>query len=423
MGIIFVVEINFIMRTFLALFVVTEALPTKSLPEEVFQWGEQYRKVTLDGPSLEDLTAIGDSVCREFYASREVDSSDVNNDYVANGGQGIVFRCWTTRTDVNPQETASKVYFDTSYMNMTQLELVNTAVNQTGVRPTLYMFHEYGYIEEWLGDYKDFNSGKVSMKLWEVEKEVANRLALVHSTEVEGIPKDSHVTGEAWWNTRTVKLHFGILENVLSTEEKWNRVLGWFGWDREEYENNVEWVHNLINDFHPRRERPHLCHNDPHGGNMMVKVNDTTGETLKLIDYDNTSYGYRAFDWSYYLIHSTNARVYEAAYFGKDPKEVQWPTTKYINEFFLEYLSNYDGWDADTITLSQIQAEFDIMTPYVLLEQQFMWGGQLGMSMFFKSNICEYERYQKLHGYPKPIDCEKLKYVFDDDFDYPSKTN
>ena len=74
-------------------------------------------------------------------------------------GQGVVFRCWTTRTDVSPRETASKVYFDTSYMNMTQLELVNTAVNQTGVRPTLYMFHEYGYVEEWLGDYKENGLG------------------------------------------------------------------------------------------------------------------------------------------------------------------------------------------------------------------------------------------------------------------------
>ena len=61
------------------------------------------------------------------------------------------------------------------------------------------------------------------------------------------------------------------------------------------------------------------------------------------------------------------------------------------------------------------------MTPYVLLEQQFMWGGQLGMSMFFKANICEYERYQRLYGYPNPIDCESLKYVFDDGFDYPSQ--
>ena len=109
----------------------------------------------MDGPSLDDLQAIGDSVCQEFYASIGVQSSDVNNEYVANGGQGVVFRCWTTQKDVEPQETASKVYFDTSYMNMTQLELVNTAVNSTGVRPTLYMFHENGYVEEWLGDYKE----------------------------------------------------------------------------------------------------------------------------------------------------------------------------------------------------------------------------------------------------------------------------
>ena len=78
-------------------------------------------------------------------------------------------------------------------MNLTQIELINTAVNGTGVRPLLYKFHERGYIEEWLGEYSDFNSGKLSLQLWEVGDQVAESLALVHSTEVEGIPHDSHI--------------------------------------------------------------------------------------------------------------------------------------------------------------------------------------------------------------------------------------
>ena len=92
--------------------------------------------------------------------------------------------------------------------------------------------------------------------------------------------------------------------------------MGWFNWNRAELDANIEWLHNLIQDNHPRREQVHLwqvkdkctcertififsfhnciySHNDPHGGNMMLKRGDKTGDTYKLIDYDNTLYGYR----------------------------------------------------------------------------------------------------------------------------------
>ena len=36
-----------------------------------------------------------------------------------------------------------------------------------------------------------------------------------------------------------------------------------------------------------------VSHNDPHAGNMMMDRNDTTAESLILIDWDLTQYGYR----------------------------------------------------------------------------------------------------------------------------------
>lgn len=36
-----------------------------------------------------------------------------------------------------------------------------------------------------------------------------------------------------------------------------------------------------------------LSHNDGHGGNMMMDKNDTTADSLILIDWDMTQYGYR----------------------------------------------------------------------------------------------------------------------------------
>lgn len=37
----------------------------------------------------------------------------------------------------------------------------------------------------------------------------------------------------------------------------------------------------------------YLSHNDAHMNNMMMDRNDTTAESLILIDFDNTQYGYR----------------------------------------------------------------------------------------------------------------------------------
>ena len=61
----------------------------------------------------------------------------------------------------------------------------------------------------------------------------------------------------------------------------------------QEYNWNIEWTEELVRNHHHDREIPVLSHNDAHAGNMMMNKTDFTGESLILIDWDITHYGYR----------------------------------------------------------------------------------------------------------------------------------
>ena len=52
-----------------------------------------------------------------------------------------------------------------------------------------------------------------------------------------------------------------------------------------------------------------VAHNDPHAGNMMMDRNDTTGQSLILIDWDLCQYGYRVFDLAYYMFYGSFVHV------------------------------------------------------------------------------------------------------------------
>ena len=97
-----------------------------------------------------------------------------------------MFRCATTAEDVEPSVTAMKYYYYPETMNMTELELINTALNDTGIRPTLYKWlPERGYIEQWLGDYTDLWSSELSM--YDLRHEVAAEMAKMHSIQIPDI--------------------------------------------------------------------------------------------------------------------------------------------------------------------------------------------------------------------------------------------
>ena len=53
-----------------------------------------------------------------------------------------------------------------------------------------------------------------------------------------------------------------------------------------------------------------FSHNDAHGGNMMRDKNGTA-DTITLIDFDLTGYGFPAFDWAYFLYYSRQGSSYD----------------------------------------------------------------------------------------------------------------
>ena len=120
-------------------------------------------------------------------------------------------------------------------------------------------------------------------------------------------------------------------------------------------------------------------HNDAHMNNMMMDRNDTTAESLILIDFDNTQYGYRfailwcsnillwiffrAFDWAYHLGYVSKIKYgwnheqidIDGKYFLSDEE---------INEWLEIYKDNVDSPD---VTMEQLWTEFNMHMPYVAL--------------------------------------------------------
>ena len=65
-----------------------------------------------------------------------------------------VYRCACDEcTDVNPNVVAQKLFKDRMLhqFNMTDMQLVRTAVSRGGVGAELFWFHDEGYFEEFLG--------------------------------------------------------------------------------------------------------------------------------------------------------------------------------------------------------------------------------------------------------------------------------
>ena len=116
--------------------------------------------------------------CKDFYRDFHgvEDPRKTSNRFLAAGGQGMVSVCGSGRTDssvrytayshiqvyecrtseenVEPEVVASKLYYTTDDKNLTEINLINTAISDAGVRATLYWFHDRGYVEEFLGHKK-----------------------------------------------------------------------------------------------------------------------------------------------------------------------------------------------------------------------------------------------------------------------------
>ena len=87
---------------------------------------------------------------------------------------------------------------------------------------------------------------------------------------------------------------------------------------------------------------------DGNDGNMNI-------DTLKLIDYDNAAWGYRAWDINYYL-----------------SKWPEWPTTAVMEDFVETYLQELNK-NEKVMTKDEVMKELRYHQPYVLLEQMLFY--------------------------------------------------
>ena len=170
----------------------------------------------------DDNGAAALQVCQDFYATLTnappVDT--VYNEFLAAGGQSTIYRCGTIDATTEPAVTASKIYYTMEDKNMTEIEIINRATADAGIRAPVYYFHENGFIEEFL-------AGKVD--LWKAQTlnvtdraiwaNLAQRVGRMHSLELDSIDKEKYLRGiEGWWNTRLIREHFNTLNFVMSND-------------------------------------------------------------------------------------------------------------------------------------------------------------------------------------------------------------
>lgn len=234
------------------LFSLVYGLEVPSVPIDV------QRKVSKSTAQLdvdETVKQDADRICKEFYAEKSVTSDSVTISMVAQGGQGYIFKCETSNQDVDPQVTALKYYYTVDDKNMTELELINTATNEAGVRPTLYKWHERGYIEQWLGDYADLWSPTAPMNMYQLRFRAGAELAKMHSIDVSTINKRKYTEFTHWmWNTRNINFHFLLNLEIFIPAENMQNSLDFLGWNYADYRNNKDWTEQLVHNYYQDNE-------------------------------------------------------------------------------------------------------------------------------------------------------------------------
>ena len=101
----------------------------------------------------------------------------------------------------------------------------------------------------------------------------------------------------------------------------------------------------------------------------MTERNDTSAESLILIDWDWTQYGFRAFDLAYYMYYASFVRIFS---FGSEDYDPEFSPDVESDDYFIpdeeieEFLLNYLKYSGDTeTTIEEMTAEFNIHTTYI----------------------------------------------------------
>ena len=98
--------------------------------------------------------------------------------YIAQGAQGAIYRCQTSEENISPNDSALKLYFPDSELNLTRLEEIDTQLTQQGLRYPVYDWVEGGKFEEFLSGRRDLENEDFGNP--EIRKAVAQQFARLH---------------------------------------------------------------------------------------------------------------------------------------------------------------------------------------------------------------------------------------------------
>lgn len=360
-----------------------------------------------------DMTREANELCKNFFRDfHGVMNPDlVTNVEINNGHQGSVYRCACDGcADVNPNVVAQKLFNDQSLngFNMTDMRLIRTEVSAGGVGAELFWFHQKGYFEEFLGhksDLKNHPTG-ITMANKNVWSAHAAEIGKLHAIPVDDIDKEryttfefSESTGPGGANTRQIIHHFESIEKKTCKDDKMTDFLTHMGWTYSEYQNNVFWLENIVRGHFKDQEVTILSHNDAHSSNVMMDKNDTTGETLILIDFDLAAYGYRGYDAAFIMKQISGQAV-------RDGLTEDFMSDEDINEWLRIYKQNLND---NNVSHEELLLEVNLMLPSVALKSIMNSScGNRGNISDSKHVVCKYEELQRWHGYPNPINCKNF---------------
>jgi len=330
------------------------------------------KSISFDSADDEVASELCQTYFREFHNVE--DTNLITNDVINNGHEGSVYRCACDDPKVQPPVVAQKLFFDRKleepWTNMTQMKLVREEVSAAGLGAQLFWYHDRGYFEEFLGHKKDLKDHPTGLtladkKLW---TEHAAQIGKLHTVKVDNIDKAGYTTkffaedrGPGGTNTREIIHHFQAIETSTKDcgGDKMISFLNAMSWTYSEYKENISWLENLIRGYFDDQEIPVLSHNDATTGNVMMDKNDTSGESLILIDFDLATYGYRGFDSAFVMQQISNQMV-------KDGVSDSFMSDEDINEWLSIYKDNVGD---ENLTTDELFLEFNLFMPYVALEK------------------------------------------------------
>jgi len=303
--------------------------------------------------------------CNQFYAERGEGNTTTKR--LGGGGQSTVYKCETDDANEQVPVVVIKMYNRPWEFNFTEREIIDTNLGKLDVGAQVYKFfynadtvtnpsskNPAGKIEEFLTG-RDFDDDEL-YQLAEpaIYRAVAKKFAKLHKTSPAEMPIEVKFDKEIWpWNTKLVAEHL---------DQDWFKYNGAqrIVWRNLQMNSTLKAEIKFAADKVKESTTPTVfCHNDPHNGNIMT---DKTAEgerlpdTLMLIDFDNSGWGYRAWDIDYYF-----------------SKWDDWPSQAVMEDFAQVYVNEFNTDSANSLTVDELILELRLHQPYLLLEQMMFY--------------------------------------------------